>query len=257
MPMTDPYTLETTEVRRAANAAASTYDEAAALQAEVRKRLLERLDYVKLEPDVVLDLGAATGGASRSLGERYGDAQIVAVDFADRMLRRIAERDLPAKAPGLLCADAVALPLASDSVDLIFCNLLLPWCNEPGRVLQECRRVLKPGGLFNFSALGPDTLYEMREAWSSVNGASHVHRFADMHDVGDAVVAAGFAEPVLDLEYITLCYRSVDGIMRELKACGAHNATAGRSRGLTGAGSLRLVESAYEKFRDADGRLPV
>ena len=255
--MTNPFSLDVAEVRRAANAAANTYDAAAALQAEVRERLLERLDYVKLKPGVVLDLGAATGGAVAALAERYSSAQIIAVDIADKMLLRTGERDFRALPPDLLCADAAALPVASASVDLIFCNLLLPWCNDPGQVLQECRRVLKPGGLLNFSSLGPDTLYEMREAWASVDGASHVHRFADMHDVGDAVVAAGLAEPVLDLEYITLCYRSVSGLMREIKACGAHNSTVGRRRGLTGPRTMRALENAYEQYRDEDGRLPV
>lgn len=254
---TDPFALDVLEVRRAANAAAASYDDAAALQAEVRQRLLERLDFVKLEPTVILDLGAATGEASVALAERYPNAVIVALDSAKNMLRRVRARELPANRLRVLCADAADLPLANASVDLIYCNLLLPWCKEPMRVLQECRRVLRPGGLFNFATLGPDTLYEMREAWSAVDKASHVHRFADMHDVGDAIIAAGMAEPVLDLEYITLCYRSVEGIMRELKACGAHNATSGRPRGLTGRARLLAVNEAYEQFRDADGRLPV
>lgn len=255
--MADLFALDVMAVRRAANAAAKTYDGAAALQAEVRQRLLERLDYVKLEPAVVVDLGAATGAASAILAKRYPDAHIVALDSAEQMLRRVCARTISPQRLTLLQADAAALPLADGSVDLIFCNLLLPWCNDPMLVLAECRRVLRPGGLFNFATLGPDTLYEMREAWAAVDQASHVHRFADMHNVGDAVVAAGMAETVLDLEYITLCYRSVNSIMRELKACGAHNSTAGRSRGLTGRARLQALNEAYEQFRDSDGRLPV
>lgn len=253
----DPFVLDVKAARRSANAAALTYDDAAALQAEVRGRLLERLDFVKLNPAVVVDLGAATGAASAALVKRYPDAQIIALDSAQDMLRQARKQESGASKLGLLCADASALPLADASVDLIFCNLLLPWCNDPMRIFKECRRVLRPGGLFNFATLGPDTLYEMREAWSAVDRATHVHRFADMHDVGDAVVAAGLAEPVLDLEYITLCYRSVTSIMRELKACGASNVTAGRPHGLLGRKRMRALEQAYEQFRDNEGRLPV
>lgn len=253
----DPYLLDRSAVRRAASAAAHGYDDAAALQAEVRLRLLERLDYVKIAPEVVLDLGAATGAACAALAERYPDAVVIALDCAEAMLQQLSEKDLACAEPGRLCADAGAIPLREGSVDLVFCNLLLPWCNQATGVLQEVRRVLRPGGLFNFSTLGPDTLYEMREAWSSVDRGSHVHRFVDMHIVGDAVLAAGLAEPVLDLEYITLSYRSIQGIMRELKACGASNATAGRARGLTGKARMRQLEQAYERFRDENGRLPV
>lgn len=256
-PEGDPLFLESAVVRSAANAAAKGYDESAILQAEVRKRLLERLDYVRLQPATILDMGAATGEACVVLASRYPQARIIALDFAVNMLRETSARPELQGRCDLLCADAQALPLASGSVDLIFCNLLLPWCNEPLNVLQECRRVLRPGGLFNFATAGPDTLYEMRAAWSSVDRTSHVHRFIDMHDVGDALLSVGLAEPVLDLEYITLSYRSVEGIMRELKACGAHNATTGRPRGLMGKARMQAVYDAYEQFRGDDGRIPV
>lgn len=258
--MTDPaeaFAIDAGTVRRAANRAASSYDEAAALQGEVRARLLERLDYVRLSPRVVLDLGAATGDGCAALQARYPDAAVVALDVAENMLRRARHKHADSGVDGYLCADAMALPLAADSVDLVFSNLLLASCPAPERVLREVSRVLRPGGLFNFATAGPDTLYELRDAWAQVDNSPHVHLFSDMHNVGDAVLAAGLAEPVLDLEYFTLCYRSLGGIMRELKACGASNAAVGRARGLLGRRRWQALQQAYEQFRDAEQRLPV
>lgn len=254
---TEAFAIDTSVVRRAANRAARGYDEAAALQGEVRKRLLERLDYVRLSPQVVLDLGAATGDGSAALQTRYPDAAVIALDIAENMLLSARGKHTDQQNIGYLCADAVALPLANDSVDLVFSNLLLPACHAPERVLREVGRVLRPGGLFNFASAGPDTLYELRDAWAQVDDGPHVHLFSDMHNVGDAVLAAGLAEPVLDLEYFTLCYRSLKGIMRDLKACGASNAMIGRARGLLGTGRWQALEQVYEKFRDQEQRLPV
>ncbi len=253
----DAFAIDATAVRRAANRAARGYDEAAALQGEVRERLLERLDYVRLDPQVILDLGTATGDGSAALRERFPEAVIIALDLAENMLLRARDKHAATKQVEYLCADAMALPLVADSVDLVFCNLLLPACQVPARVLEEVSRVLRPGGLFNFATAGPDTLYELRDAWAQIDDSPHVHLFSDMHDVGDAVLAAGLVEPVLDLEYFTLCYRSLDGIMRELKACGASNAATGRMRGLLGKQRWQALQQAYEQFRDAEQRLPV
>jgi malonyl-CoA O-methyltransferase len=133
---------------------------------------------------------------------------------------------------------------------------MLQWCNDPDRVLRECRRVLRPGGVLHFTTLGPDTLVELRRAWQAADpGHVHVSRFLDMHDVGDALVRAGFAEPVLDVERYTLTYPDARDLMRDLKTIGAHNATAGRARGLTGKGVLQRMLDAYESFRSG-GLLP-
>jgi malonyl-CoA O-methyltransferase len=139
---------------------------------------------------------------------------------------------------------------------MLFSSLMLQWCNDPDRVLRECRRVLRPGGVLHFSTLGPDTLIELRRSWQAADPVhAHVSRFIDMHDLGDALGRAGFAEPVLDVERITLTYDDARDLMRDLKAIGAHNATAGRARGLTGRQTLARMLAAYEGYR-RDGKLP-
>jgi malonyl-CoA O-methyltransferase len=154
-----------------------------------------------------------------------------------------------------VCADALRMPLARASVDLIYSNLLLQWCNDPDAVFAEFKRVLRPHGLLTFSTFGPDTLKELRAAWASVDDYTHVNRFLDMHDIGDALVRAGLAEPVLDVERFTLTYEDAMSLMKDLKAIGAHNVTAGRPAGLTGRGRLESMLAAYEQQR-TDGRLP-
>jgi malonyl-CoA O-methyltransferase len=131
---------------------------------------------------------------------------------------------------------------------------MLQWAPDLDRALSEFRRVLTGGGLLVFSTFGPDTLAELRAAWASADGYTHVNRFIDMHDVGDALVRSGFAEPVLDLEHFTLTYPDLRALMGDLKAIGARNLTAGRSRGLTGRGRLAAAEREYERWR-RDGRL--
>ncbi len=248
------YALESRWVRRSFDRAAKTYDAAAVLHAEVRDNLLERLQLVTLVPRVVLEAGAATGHGSRALKRRYPKAMVVALDSSRQMLNAAARQQSWLRPFERVCADAELLPLKEGSVDLIVSNLMLQWCN-PDAVFAEFRRVLKPQGLLSFSAFGPDTLRELRSAWGQVDTYSHVHQFIDMHDLGDALVRNGFAAPVLDVERFTLRYLNVRKVAEDLKATGAHNATAGRARGLTSPRKFAAMQAAYEKFRQ-DGRLP-
>jgi malonyl-CoA O-methyltransferase len=247
------YALDPRRVRRSFDRAARTYDAAAVLHAEVRGHLLARLDFMKINPRVVLDAGAGTGHAGRELKARYPKALVIALDSSPGMLEA-ARRHSWLRPLVRVCADAGQLPLADASVDLILSNLMLQWC-DPDCVFAEFRRVLKPGGLLTFTTLGPDTLREFRSAWAAVDSGSHVNQFIDMHDIGDALVRGGFASPVLDVERYSLTYGDVRRAAADLKATGARNVTAGRPRGLTGRQKYAGLQAAYESFRQ-DGRLP-
>jgi malonyl-CoA O-methyltransferase len=213
--------------RRRFDQAAPTYSEAARLEAEVATRMLERLDYVKLAPRRILD--AASGPPGRGLGKRYPQAQVIALDYSLGMLRA-GKRALFGRNPFLLCGDVERLPLAPDAIDFTWCNMALHWLSDPLPALREFARVLAPEGLLMFSTLGPDTLKELRAA----AGASRVHAFTDMHDLGDMLVAAGFTAPVMDMEMLDIAYRDPASLLADLRASGQTSARADRPRGLTG-----------------------
>ncbi|MGH8150984.1 MAG: malonyl-ACP O-methyltransferase BioC [Steroidobacteraceae bacterium] len=254
--MTSPaFQLDRAGVRRAFDRASAGYDGAAALQARVREELIDRLRLMKLDPAVVLDLGAGTGHGTLALKRLYGGAAAIALDIAPGMLREARRNSRLFRRFRRVCGDARLLPLKDSSVDLVFSSLLLQWCDDLDAVFAEVRRVLKPGGFLSLSTLGPDTLRELRAAWSAADSASHVHLFLDMHDVGDALTRAGFAEPVLDVDRIELSYPDVLALARDLKAIGAHNAASARLKGLTGRAKWRAMTAAYEDFRRG-GRLP-
>ena len=204
------FRLDPRQVRRSFDRAANGYDESAVLQERVRLELLERLDLLRIDPAVIVDLGAGTGGASRELKRRYRGSRVVAVDIAEAMLRRASRRQGLLRRFDRVCGDAAALPLRDGSVDMVFSNLALHWSDDPDRAFAECRRVLVPGGVLTFTTYGPDTLIELRRAWAAVDGHVHVNQFIDMHDLGDALVRAGFAEPVMDVERYTLTYEPGD-----------------------------------------------
>jgi malonyl-CoA O-methyltransferase len=248
------FALDASWVRRSFDRAAATYDAAAVLHAQVRVNLLARLDLMAVAPRVVLDAGAGTGHACRALKRRYSKALVVALDFSPRMLQAAGRQQSWLRRFSRVCADAQSLPLADGRVDLILSNLMLQWCN-PDLVFAEFRRVLAPQGLLTFTTFGPDTLRELRSAWAKVDTRTHVNQFIDMHDIGDALVRAGFASPVLDVERYTLTYIDLRRVAADLKATGAHNATMGRGKGLTGRRQFAALQAAYEFFRQ-DGRLP-
>jgi malonyl-CoA O-methyltransferase len=237
------------DVRRSFDRASADYEKAAVLQARVGDELLERLEFFKLTPDVVVDLGAGTGRMTGELKRHYRRAQVVALDLAPGMLREARKHMSFLRRYERGCADVRRLPFSDASVDIAASNLMLQWCDDLDSAFREVRRVLKPDGLFAFTTFGPDTLRELRSAWAAVDDYSHVNTFIDMHDIGDALVRAGLTEPVLDVERVTLTYQDVLALMRDLKIIGAHNVTAGRPRGLLGRGTLRRLEAAYESAR--------
>lgn len=235
--------LDPRALRRHFERAAASFDAHDALHREVEDRLLERVAHFRPEPGRVLDLGCATGSASRGLQALLPGAQVVALDAARGLLARAQARGQPGVHP--VCADLRQLPLAGRSVGLVFANLSIGWAGRLEPLFNELRRVLRPGGLLGFSTLGPDSLHELRAAWAAVDDDPHVHRFPDLHDVGDALVRAGFSDPVMDREDIVLTYPGVNALLRELRATGAGNAAVGRRRTLTGKGRMRAMEAAY------------
>jgi malonyl-CoA O-methyltransferase len=257
----DPFAIDKRLARLAFERAAATYDEAAVLQREVGVRMLGRLDYIKYLPRSILDAGSGTGQGTRALLQRFPKASVLALDIARGMLQR-SQKHLPRRWPPFffrtiahVCADIERLPVKSSSIDMVWCNLTLQWLNDPHRVFVEMHRALRPEGLFMFSTFGPDTLKELREAYTGIDRYSHVHRFADMHDLGDMLVAARFVNPVMEMERISMTYSDLTSLMRDLKSIGAHNVSRGRRRGLTGKTQFQAVARNYEQFR-REGRLP-
>jgi|HubBroStandDraft_6_1064221.scaffolds.fasta_scaffold521737_2 malonyl-CoA O-methyltransferase len=259
-----PFRLDRPGIRASFDRASPSYEAAAVLQARVADELLSRLEPFAFTPGVVLDLGAGTGRMTGELKRRYRRSLVVALDLAPGMLREARRHQAFFRRFERICGDAMRLPIADASVDLVVSSLMLQWCDPPDPAFAEIRRILKPDGFFAFSTFGPDTLRELRSAWAEADEDTphaaahvynHVNHFTDMHDVGDALVRAGLSEPVLDVDRMQVTYADSIALMRDLKAIGAHNVTAGRPRGLVGRGRLKRMQLAYEAFR-SDGRLP-
>jgi malonyl-CoA O-methyltransferase len=257
------------QVRRAFSRSAASYDAAARMQHEVEGWLLESLDYYTegrpadaQQPALVVDLGCGTGRAARAMQQRWPKAQILAIDLALPMLRghprppRGPLARLRARAPQPLCADVRALPLADHCVDVLFSNLCVQWVEDLPALFAGFRRVLKPGGLLVCSSFGPDTLHELRTAFAAADAAPHVSPFASIAQFGDALLASGFRNPVLDRDLLRSRYPDLTALMRELRAIGATNALAGRRRTLTGRSRFAAAAAAYETMREPDGTLP-
>ena len=256
--MSEALVLDKRRMRESFEQAAGTYDAVAVLQREIADRLLARLDVVRLKPKFILDVGCGTGYDARKLMKRYPRARVLGLDIVEAMARRARHhagswRRLTGRA-GFACGDAERLPLAPASVDMIVSNLALQWC-DPRTVFAEARRALRPGGLFMFTTFGPDTLRELRDSWRAADDTPHVHAFIDMHDLGDMLIHAGFADPVMDMEPFTLTYDSVVDVMRDIKQLGAHNVALSRSRGLTGKTRFARFRTAYESLA-RDGKIP-
>jgi malonyl-CoA O-methyltransferase len=231
---------------------ARAFESACFIHDEARARLLERLEFLRVEPKVAVDLGCATGRGAAALAVRYPGARVLAVDSSSRMLR--ASNAGAAETVRVIGGDATALPLRGGSVDLMLANLVLPWC-RPDRLLAEAARVLTDGGALLFATLGPDSLQEVRAAFAVVDDRIHVHAAFDMHDLGDLAMAAGLAEPVLDVDRLVVTYADVAALVRDLRAVGAVNVAGARRRGLTGRRRWgRFVERLP---RGADGRFAV
>jgi len=249
------FQLDMKRVRRRFDANAGSYEQAAVLQKEVRERLLERLEMVKLRPGRILDAGCGTGRAAAALARRYRRSQITTLDLSPAMLGLARKNQPLTRRFHRICGDMASLPLASNSHDLVFCSLALPWCDDLDRVFAEFARILRPGGLLTFATFGPDTLVELRRSWASVDRHNHVNLFVDLHDVGDALLRAGLDDPVMDVEQLTLRYTDFRSLLGDLRILGGGNATGGRPRGLSTPRQLHRLQEAYGQFRQ-DGYYP-
>jgi malonyl-CoA O-methyltransferase len=231
--------------RRAARRAfdrAIGFDDACVVHDEARARLLERLNFFRLEPRVAVDLGCATGRGALALAQRYPAARVLAVDWSAGMLTAAQSACAAAGARiAVVGGDAERLPLATGSAQLVLANLVLPWC-RPQNLFAEAARVLEASGLLLFATLGPDSLQEVRRAWGEVDDRLHVHAAFDLHDLGDFALAAGLAEPVVDVDRLELTYEHPAALVRDLRAWGAVNVAAGRRHELTGPDRWRGFE---------------
>lgn len=255
------FSLDAAQARRAFERAARADRNAAVLEREIERRMLERLDFIRCDPKRILDAGCGAGRGLELLRRRYPKATSIGVDFAPGFLsalRRSAsllDRVRRRPGPQRVCADFSRLPLRPGNVDLLWSNLALAWAPDPLAALREFHRVLAADGLLMFSTYGPDTLKELKCAFAAVSGERHVHAFIDMHDLGDMLVASGFAAPVMDMEMITLTYQDVAALARDLRSSGQTCAARDRPRGLMGGRAWERMLEAYERERK-NGKLP-
>lgn len=248
--------LDLQQVRRAFARAASSYEQHDVLQREVESRLFDSLEYYEGKPGRVLDVGCGTARGTALLKKRWRDAQVIALDVSQPMLQRARRHAGWLKPFARVCADGLALPFPDRSMDVVYSNLVMQWCDTPRELFREFVRVLKPGGFLAASSLGPDTLHELRAAWAAVDATqAHVGRFLDLHDLGDAALAAGLKDPVLDADHINMHYADVRTLLVDLKGLGATNADIQRARGLTGKTRFKAMLDAYETQR-RNGRIP-
>lgn len=239
-----PFLPETLAVRRCNDRIAASYADSSVVAREIFRRLEARLDYLSVKPEVVVDLGCGTAESLSILKRRYRTAMLVGVDLSMNMLLHRKRRGLFSKKHPLLQADAQCLPLKDNSVDILLASMLLPQCGDLESVFLEINRVLKPGGAMLFASLGPDSMKSIMDVMKAVDHRNVRQVFADMHDLGDMMAAAGLAQPVLDVEYLDVSYRSVDAMLSELRACGAVNTVTARRRGLMSPKKYREITDA-------------
>ena len=270
--MSAPESLDSAVLRRRFNQSAGSYSEAAVVQQEVGNRLLERFDVMRLTPSTVLDIGCGPGTHTSALAARFPHATLIAIDQAQAMVARAAppSRSVLARLPMLsalsrkpriqgVVADMTALPLPREQADVLWSNFALQWANDLPALFAEWARVLKTNGVIMFTAPGPDTLIELRRALNAAGEVPdvRVQRFTDLHDMGDMLIHAGFADPVMDMEVITLEYATAAALWRDLRAQGATNSMQNRPRGLLTQRRLRAIESALDAARKPGGPIRI
>ncbi|MFO7190141.1 MAG: malonyl-ACP O-methyltransferase BioC [Pseudomonadota bacterium] len=241
--------LERKRVRTAFDRAAARYDSAAGLQRRAAERLLTHVQASGVQPETILDAGCGTGYGARLLASVWPEAALYCLDLAPAMV--LQARSECGTGPAYVCADAEHLPMRESSIDLLWSNAMLQWCNDLDTVFGNFARVMRPGALLAFTTFGPATLGELRAAFD--DGYTHVSRFPGAAQIEDALLRAGFRDIALESRKTVLHYPDVPALMRSIKTIGAGNATAGRARGLTGKGRWQAMIARYERLRTERG----
>lgn len=244
------------QVAKSFSRSASQFEKHAFFHKEIAERLLERLELMNSKPKAILDAGCGTGVCTRALKNKFPKSNIVGIDIAEGMIEEALKKQSFFKKNEYQVADIESLPFSSGSFELVFSNLALLWLENPEVGLAELNRVLKPGGLLIFSTLGPGSLIELRESWQRIDSNIHINHFADMQVMGDAVHKSGFENTVIDRDLLTLKYKTLTGMMRDIKLSGAHNMHESRSKGLLGRSAFEKLVKYYEGERLDDGGLP-
>lgn len=246
--------LDKKAIKKSFNRSALNYNDAAVLQYEILQRLSARLDYINLAPATILDIGCGTGKGIKRLNKYYSKAKIIGFDLAFNMLKQSKKEFGLFNKARLINADMENLPIKNECIDLIFSNLAIQWVNNLEHTLQEFKRIGRSNGLLMFTTFGPNTLWELGASWQQIDATPHVHRFIDMHDIGDLLVRSGFAEPVMDSETITMHYPTFKGVLLDLKNIGANNADKQRSKGLMTPSKFKQLEKQYKKIAFKEGQ---
>ncbi|MCS5709825.1 malonyl-ACP O-methyltransferase BioC [Candidatus Berkiella aquae] len=247
------------DIARSFSLAAKTYDHHAFVQQEIGHRLIERLDYIKQTPRLILDVGSGTGHLTRILQQKFPDSMVLGLDIAQGMAQFAKSKQswqFWKNNPHYLCADAESLPFANASIDFIFSNFTLQWCANLSQTFAEFKRVLKPEGMIFFSTLGPQTLHELKSSFAAVDNKTHVNEFVDMHDIGDHLLNLRFSDPVIDMEMLTIEYPDVNTLLTDLKGTGAHNMNVDRPEGCISKHMFQRMIEAYSHFKQPNGCIP-
>lgn len=221
-------------------------DEAITITKALGETLLQRLFDLDLQPSVILDLGAGSGTLTTELAQRYPQSTVIALDYAFSRAQQLHHSET-------VCAAGEALPFADHSVDVVFCHMMLHWCDAPELVLQEVQRILKPEGVFLFSVFAPDTLKELKQVLGSLSDKPTIAAFSDMHNWGDLLQSIRFKNPVVDVDYFSLYYRHFAQLMLALRRHSPTYFLQNMNKGLITPRQWQQWEVAYEAYRDEHG----
>lgn len=249
----EPFLSHLQHIRDTFERIAPGYDTHAALEKEVCGRLLEKAAFNRLPPHTILDLGCGTGFAATALRRSFRKARVVGLDRSMAMLQKMRRGSGLIRPIRAVRGDIGALPFAARSAEMVVSNLASYWCPDPMAMFSEFRRVLLPDGMLLFSTFGPGPMKELRSAWSAVDTSVEFPEFPDLLEIGNALVAAGFREPVMDVDNITLSYPDLGALFRELESTGTSLLVRGWEKGPA---QRNALENAYAPYL-ANGKYPL